>query len=71
MQGETFIWEGTDLGSALRGRRRALGIGQADAAAGASRLTRSSTSVSEHAMNNFRPALTGPISPAAARCRHV
>ena len=29
---ETFIWEGADLGHALRDRRRALGIRQADAA---------------------------------------
>ena len=30
---ETYIWEGTDLGGALRERRRALEIRQADAAA--------------------------------------
>ena len=29
---ETFIWEGADLGSALRRRRRELGIRQSDAA---------------------------------------
>ena len=33
MSGETYIWVGTDLGDALRGRRRTLGIRQADAAA--------------------------------------
>ena len=32
MRKETCIWEGADLGSALRGRRRVLGIRQADAA---------------------------------------
>ena len=30
---ETCIWEGGDLGSALRDRRKALGIRQVDAAA--------------------------------------
>ena len=30
---ETYIWEGTDLGKALRERRRSLGIRQVDAAA--------------------------------------
>ena len=29
---ETYIWEGADLGAALRNRRHALGIRQADAA---------------------------------------
>ena len=33
MRKETFIWEGFDLGNALRNRRHALGIRQADAAA--------------------------------------
>ena len=32
MRKETYIWESSDLGSALRERRRALGIRQADAA---------------------------------------
>ena len=32
MSVETFIWEGSDLGNALRNRRRSLGIRQADAA---------------------------------------
>ena len=30
---ETYIWEGADLGKALREKRRSLGIRQADAAA--------------------------------------
>lgn len=30
--GETYIWEGSDLGAALRRRRQSLGIRQADAA---------------------------------------
>ena len=33
MGAETYVWEGADLGRALRERRRALGIRQADAAA--------------------------------------
>lgn len=33
MARETYVWEGADLGGALRARRRELGIRQADAAA--------------------------------------
>ena len=33
MKSETCIWEGADLGCALRDRRKELGIRQADAAA--------------------------------------
>jgi len=33
MKKETLVWEGADLGRALRDRRRELGIRQADAAA--------------------------------------
>lgn len=33
MKKETCVWEGADLGSALRNRRHDLGIRQADAAA--------------------------------------
>ena len=33
MSADTYIWEGLDLGHALRERRRSLGIRQADAAA--------------------------------------
>lgn len=33
MDVDTYIWDGSDLGHALRERRRSLGIRQADAAA--------------------------------------
>ena len=33
MGSETYVWEGANLGAALRNRRRDLGIRQADAAA--------------------------------------
>lgn len=32
MSGDTYIWNGSELGCALRERRRSLGIRQADAA---------------------------------------